>query len=70
MRVVGGTCGCVIAGRLASHPFLRILILEAGPSTRDDLKHIQPGRYIHNLAANSDVIKYYAGQPSEALAGQ
>lgn len=69
--LIGGTCGCLIAGRIAaSHPFLKILILEAGPSTRDELKHIQPGRYIHNLATSSNVMKYYVGEPSEALAGK
>ncbi|KAF7353998.1 GMC oxidoreductase [Mycena venus] len=50
----GGTAGCLIAGRLASADLsLRILVLEAGPHTRDLDAHIQPGRYYSHLAPTS-----------------
>ncbi|THH02999.1 hypothetical protein EW146_g10522, partial [Bondarzewia mesenterica] len=50
----GGTCGCLIAGRLAAaDPHLKILVLEAGPPTRDLLTHTQPARYLSHLAPTS-----------------
>lgn len=43
--VIGGTAACVIAGRLANaDASLKILVLEAGPHTKDKLEHTQPAR--------------------------
>lgn len=67
----GGTTGCVIAGRLAAaDPSLKILILEAGPPTFEDLAHVQPARYLTHLLPGSKTIKTYIGKESAALGGR
>lgn len=67
----GGTIGCDIAGRLAAaDPSLKILILEAGPPTFEDLAHVQPARYLTHLLPGSKTIKTYIGKESAALGGR
>ncbi|KAI0066429.1 alcohol oxidase-like protein [Artomyces pyxidatus] len=67
----GGTTAGVIAGRLAvAAPHLRILILEAGPATRNMLAHTQPGRFFQHLAPNSGTICFHVSKPSAALGGR
>ncbi|KAK0231695.1 GMC oxidoreductase-domain-containing protein [Armillaria nabsnona] len=67
----GGTTACVIAGRLSkADPNLKILILEAGPTTKDKLEHIQPGQYITHLAPTSKTMQFYESKPSEHVAGR
>ena len=66
-----GTTGCVIAGRLASaDPSLRILIIEAGPPTLQDLAHLQPARYLSHLLPGSPTIKRHIGKESANIAGR
>ena len=61
----------MILGRLAAaDPSLRILMLEAGPPTKDDLAHIQPARYLSHLAPDSDTVKHFVGKPSDDLNGR
>ena len=68
---VGGTAAGVIFGRLAAaDPTLRILMLEMGPTTKDDLAHIQPGRFLTHLAPDSKTIRNVVGKPSEHLNGR
>ncbi|KAH9837721.1 GMC oxidoreductase-domain-containing protein [Rhodofomes roseus] len=68
---IGGTAGCVVAGRLAAaDPSLRILVLEAGPPTHEDLAHVQPARYLTHLLPGSKTIKLYEGKESEFLDGR
>ncbi|KAI0369247.1 alcohol oxidase-like protein [Pilatotrama ljubarskyi] len=55
----GGTCGCILAGRLAAaDPSLSILLVEAGPTTRDDPLHTQPARYLYHLRPESTTVKF------------
>ncbi|CCM05912.1 uncharacterized protein FIBRA_08150 [Fibroporia radiculosa] len=62
----GGTSGCVIGSRLAAaHPSLTILVIEAGPPTRDDLSHVQPARYPSHFVPDSTTIKYHVGKESK-----
>ncbi|EIN08874.1 alcohol oxidase [Punctularia strigosozonata HHB-11173 SS5] len=69
--VGGGTAAGVIAGRLAAADSnLRILVLEAGPHTRDQLIHTQPARYLAHLAPTSTTVRFYVGKPSEHLGGR
>lgn len=64
----GGTTSCLIAGRLAdADPTLKILILEAGPHTQDNLAHTQPARYLHHLAPNSQTVTFVVANPEKEL---
>ncbi|KAI0632946.1 alcohol oxidase-like protein [Trametes polyzona] len=67
----GGTCGCIIAGRLAAaDPNLRILLIETGPPTHNDPLHVQPARYLYHLRPESTTVRFHVGQQSEALGGR
>ncbi|KAF8955191.1 GMC oxidoreductase-domain-containing protein [Flammula alnicola] len=67
----GGTAGCVTAGRLAkADPSLKILVLEAGPHTKDMIDHIQPGRYIRHIAPGSNTTTLHVSKPSDAVGGR
>ncbi|KAI0350351.1 alcohol oxidase-like protein [Trametes cingulata] len=67
----GGTAGCVLAGRLAAaDPTLSILVIEAGPTTRDDPQHTQPARYLHHLRPESTTMKFNVAKESPALGGR
>ncbi|KAI0066420.1 alcohol oxidase-like protein [Artomyces pyxidatus] len=69
----GGTAAGVIAGRLAAAaPDLRILILEAGPVTRNLLSFTQPGpdRVFEHLAPDSTTVRLHASKPSTAVGGR
>ncbi|KAA1473388.1 alcohol oxidase-like protein [Dentipellis sp. KUC8613] len=65
----GGTAGCVLAGRLAAATTsLRILVLEAGPETKDNLAQVQPARCLSNLHPASTTVRFHVEPPSETLA--
>ncbi|TCD62089.1 hypothetical protein EIP91_007489 [Steccherinum ochraceum] len=67
----GGTSACLIAGRLiAAEPTLKILIVESGPRTLEDLAHIQPARFATHLQPNSQTVKFMVSKPSPALDGR
>ncbi|KAI0629903.1 alcohol oxidase-like protein [Trametes polyzona] len=67
----GGTAGCVLAGRLAAaDPLLSILVIEAGPTTRDDPLHTQPARYLYHLRPESHTVKFNVGRESASLGGR
>ncbi|KAI0337230.1 alcohol oxidase [Trametopsis cervina] len=67
----GGTAACLTAGRLAdADPTLRILIIEAGPHTEDNLAHIQPARYLSHLLPNSSTANFVVASPEAALSGR
>ncbi|PIL28362.1 hypothetical protein GSI_09513 [Ganoderma sinense ZZ0214-1] len=68
----GGTAGGVILGRLAAaDPSLRILMLEAGPPTKDDLAHhIQLAPYLTHIVPDSDTVKHVVDKPSDDLNGR
>ncbi|KAF8343468.1 GMC oxidoreductase-domain-containing protein, partial [Amanita rubescens] len=64
---------CITAGRLAAaDPSLKILIIEDGPETRDNLIHIHPARCFANIIGNpaSGVLHIYPGRASDALGGR
>ncbi len=68
---IGGTSGCVVAGRLAAaDPTLSILVIEAGPPTRDDDLHTQPARYRYHLRPETTTIKFHTAHESAALGGR
>ncbi|KAH9017282.1 alcohol oxidase-like protein [Lactarius hengduanensis] len=67
----GGTAACVIASRLASADAnLRILLLEAGPTTYNDPAHTQPLNFLTHLAPGSRTSRAHVSQQSAALGGR
>ncbi|KAH9920874.1 alcohol oxidase-like protein [Epithele typhae] len=67
----GGTAGCIVAGRLAdADPSLTILVVEAGPPTRNDVLHLQPCRYLHHLRPESTTVRFHTSAKSDALGGR
>ncbi|KAH8988755.1 alcohol oxidase-like protein [Lactarius hatsudake] len=67
----GGTAACVVAGRLAAvDANLRILLLEAGPTTYNDPAHTQPLNFLSHIAPGSRTSRAYVTQPSTALGGR
>ncbi|KAF8553985.1 alcohol oxidase [Imleria badia] len=68
---VCGTTACVIAGRLAAaDPSLKILVVESGQHSRDLPCHVQPCRYIENLAPDSTTVSFHVAKPSSHLNGR
>ena len=69
--MTGGTAACVVAGRLAAADAnLRILLLEAGPTTYNNPAHTEPVRFLNNLAPGSRTVRAYVSRPSVALGGR
>lgn len=71
VRSLGGAAACLAAGRLAAaDSSLKILIVEAGPPTKNDPDHVQPGRFITHMAPDSKTMKFMVARPSEHLDGR
>jgi len=67
----GGTAGCIIASRLATADAdLRILVLEAGPTTHNDLAHRHPALLLSHIAPGSRTVRMHVSRPSAALGGR
>ncbi|TCD63024.1 hypothetical protein EIP91_006087 [Steccherinum ochraceum] len=67
----GGATGCVIAGRLAAADAnLKILIIEQGPDTKDDLNHLQPAIFARHLMPDSKTLKFVVSKPADAVGGR
>ncbi|KAF8135622.1 hypothetical protein EV363DRAFT_1551232 [Boletus edulis] len=67
----GGTTACVVAGRLAAaDPLLKILVLEAGPHTKDDPRCVEPSRCIQHLEPGDPFMSIHVTEPSPYLNGR
>ncbi|EIW82898.1 FAD/NAD(P)-binding domain-containing protein, partial [Coniophora puteana RWD-64-598 SS2] len=67
----GGATSCVTAGRLAAaDPLLRILILEAGPHTKDLEDHTIPAWFNRNIGPESQTIWNHTSEKSPHLGGR
>ncbi|KAI9432495.1 alcohol oxidase-like protein [Lactarius indigo] len=67
----GGTAACVVASRLAvADASLRVLLLEAGPTTYNNPAHTQPLRCSSHIAPGSRTVRAHISQPSAALGGR
>ncbi|KAL7269090.1 Alternative oxidase, mitochondrial precursor [Rhizina undulata] len=67
----GGSCGCVVAGRLANlDPKLKVLLIEAGESNLNNPWIFRPGIYPRNMKLDSKTASFYYSKPSEHLGGR
>ncbi|KAJ7060456.1 GMC oxidoreductase-domain-containing protein [Mycena amicta] len=67
----GGASACVTASRLAkAFPNLSILVLECGPTTKDNPAHIVPGRFFGHLLPGNKATQFTVARPSAALGGR
>ena len=61
----------MVAGRLAAaDPSLRILILEAGPQTKDDPRCVEPSQCISHLEPGDPFMSFHVAEPSPYLDGR
>ncbi|KAG9316083.1 hypothetical protein JVU11DRAFT_3754 [Chiua virens] len=64
----GGTAACVAAGRLAAAaPTLKILVVERGQHSRNLPIHVQPCRFVENLAQGSTTVTRHQAKKTEYL---
>ena len=67
----GGTTACIVAGRLSrADQSLKILVLEAGPHTKDVAHHVQPGHFLRHILPGSQTTKVHSANPSDAVGGR
>ncbi|CAL3966497.1 unnamed protein product [Diplocarpon coronariae] len=67
----GGSCGCVVAGRLANLDHnLQVLLIEGGESNLNNPWVFRPGIYPRNMKLDSKTASFYYSRPSEFLAGR
>ncbi|KAF2147253.1 GMC oxidoreductase [Aplosporella prunicola CBS 121167] len=67
----GGSCGCVVAGRLANLDHnLQVLLIEGGESNLNNPWVYRPGIYPRNMKLDSKTASFYYSRPSEWLAGR
>ncbi|KAK7533017.1 alcohol oxidase p68 [Phyllosticta citribraziliensis] len=69
--VGGGSCGCVVAGRLANLDHsLQVMLIEGGESNLNNPWVYRPGIYPRNMKLDSKTACFYESRPSEWLAGR
>ncbi|KAL1639355.1 Alternative oxidase, mitochondrial precursor [Diplodia intermedia] len=67
----GGSCGCVVAGRLANLDHnLQVMLIEGGESNLNDPWVFRPGIYPRNMKLDSKTASFYYSRPSEWLGGR
>jgi alcohol oxidase len=67
----GGSCGCVVAGRLANLDHnLSVLLIEAGESNLNNPWVYRPGIFPRNMKLDSKTASFYYSRPSEWLSGR
>ncbi|KAK3695662.1 GMC oxidoreductase-domain-containing protein [Podospora appendiculata] len=67
----GGSCGCVVAGRLANLDHnLKVLLIEAGESNLNNPWVFRPGIYPRNMKLDSKTASFYKSRPSSHLNGR
>jgi len=67
----GGSCGCVVAGRLANLDHnLQVMLIEAGESNLNNPWVYRPGIYPRNMKLDSKTATFYYSRPSEWLGGR
>jgi alcohol oxidase len=68
---IGGTAGCILAGRLSqADPSLSILVVERGKNNFNDPTVTNPAVFLKHLAPDSKNAIFYKGKRSEKLGGR
>lgn len=69
VSLLGGTAGCIIAGRLAAaDPNLSILVIEQGQDNYNVPTITNPALYLTHLAPTSTTALFYKGNKAAQLA--
>ncbi|KXX78469.1 Alcohol oxidase 1 [Madurella mycetomatis] len=67
----GGSCGCVVAGRLANLDHnLKVLLIEAGENNLNNPWVFRPGIFPRNMKLDSKTASFYESRPSKWLSGR
>ncbi|KAK4175183.1 GMC oxidoreductase-domain-containing protein [Triangularia setosa] len=67
----GGSCGCVVAGRLANlDRNLKVLLIEAGENNLNNPWVYRPAIFPRNMKLDSKTATFYESSPSPALSGR
>ncbi|EME81525.1 uncharacterized protein MYCFIDRAFT_166262 [Pseudocercospora fijiensis CIRAD86] len=67
----GGSCGCVVAGRLANLDHsLQVMLIEAGENNLNNPWVYRPGIFPRNMKLDSKTASFYYSRPSEWLSGR
>ncbi|KAJ4298397.1 Alternative oxidase, mitochondrial precursor [Collariella sp. IMI 366227] len=67
----GGSCGCVVAGRLANLDHnLKVLLIEAGETNLNNPWVFRPGIFPRNMKLDSKTATFYESRPSKWLGGR
>ncbi|KAI9813302.1 MAG: Alternative oxidase, mitochondrial precursor [Pycnora praestabilis] len=67
----GGSCGCVVAGRLANLDHkLQVMLIEGGENNLNNPWVYRPGIYPRNMKLDSKTASFYYSRPSEWLGGR
>lgn len=67
----GGSCGCVVAGRLAAlDRNLKVLLIEGGENNLNNPWVPMPGIYPKNMKLDSKTASFYHSRPSKWLGGR
>ena len=68
---IGGTAGCILAGRLAqADPSMSILVVEGGKNNFNDPTVTNPAVFLSHLAPGSKSAIFYQGKRSDKLSGR
>ncbi|EAQ90071.1 hypothetical protein CHGG_06690 [Chaetomium globosum CBS 148.51] len=67
----GGSCGCVVAGRLANLDHnLKVLLIEAGENNLNNPWVFRPAIFPRNMKLDSKTATFYESSPSKWLGGR
>ncbi|KAH6855364.1 GMC oxidoreductase-domain-containing protein [Chaetomium sp. MPI-CAGE-AT-0009] len=67
----GGSCGCVVAGRLANLDHnLKVLLIEAGENNLNNPWVFRPAIFPRNMKLDSKTATFYESRPSKWLSGR
>lgn len=67
--IIGGTAGCIVAGRLAeADPTLSVLVIEGGANNHNVPSVVYPAFFLQNLQPSTKTAIFYQGNKASQLA--